>query len=187
MHKFLLPALALAALTAPALAATDVPLGHFRSVELSGGGHVTFRNGATQRVTLIKGSDKISRFTVRPNGQLEIHACNDNCPAQYDLDVEIVSPDANGLAVNGGGRIDAQGSFTARSTLDVAILGGGSINARAIPADKVNAAVKGGGNIQVAPASKLNAAIAGGGKITYWGNPAVTQAVVGGGEVSRGG
>ncbi|HEV2653088.1 MAG TPA: DUF2807 domain-containing protein [Rhizomicrobium sp.] len=187
MHRFLTSALAMAAMATPALAATDIPLPHFHSVQLMGGGHVTFRNGPVQRVTLIKGSSKITNFSIRDDGQLQIHVCDDNCPAHYDLNVEIVSPDVIGLAVRGGGHIEAQGTFPARQVLDVAVMGGGSIEARPIHADKVNAAIKGGGQVEVAPASSLNAAVAGGGSITYWGDPRVTQAVVGGGSVSRGG
>ena len=187
MNKFLIPACAMAAMATPALAATDIPLPHFHSVMLAGGGHVVFRNGPTQRVILIKGSSKITSFSIREDGQLQIHACDDNCPAKYDLNVEIVSPDVIGLAVRGGGHIEAQGTFQERQVLDVAVMGGGSIDARSIHADKVNAAIKGGGQVEVAPGSSLNAAVAGGGSITYWGDPHVTQAVVGGGTVERGG
>ena len=64
--------------------------------------------------------------------------------------------------------------------------GGGHIDMRAVHADTVDAAVDGGGHIQVYAANALHAAVSGGGRIQYWGNPQVSSAISGGGDVRQG-
>ncbi|HEY3639260.1 MAG TPA: DUF2807 domain-containing protein [Rhizomicrobium sp.] len=173
-------------LAAPVLAQTTVPVPSFNSVELEGGGRVAVKYGNEQQVRLIKGSTEYTHFTVEQDGQLRIDACNRNCPAHYDLEVEIMTPKIEGLAISGGGAIESVGEFPAPHKLGVAIDGGGTIDARALDAEDVSAAIDGGGMIRVKAEGKLTAAIDGGGLIRYWGNPKVTQAIDGGGEVSRG-
>src|SRR5215469_7473802 len=85
---------AIALCAAAASAAEVVPLPHFSGVGLRGGGHVVLKHGDVQRVTLLKGSTQFTRFRVESGGNgLEIDACNSNCPQQYDLEIEIVSPE----------------------------------------------------------------------------------------------
>src|SRR5579862_6105327 len=86
-------AAALAGLLVPAasFAAETVSLPHFSSVGLEGGGHVTIKYGPQQRVTLLKGSTQYTRLRVENGHSLNIEACNDNCPHQYDLEIEIVT------------------------------------------------------------------------------------------------
>ena len=171
----------------PVNAAEVVPLAHFDGVGLRGGGRVTLKFGPEQKVTLLKGSTQYTRFRIEHGGGLSIDACDDNCPSHYDLEIEIVSPNISAIAVEGGGSIKAEGSFPARGRLAVAISGGGEIDARAEPANAVDAAVNGGGAIKVAATGQLNAAVNGGGEIVYWGNPRVSQAVSGGGAIRRAG
>jgi hypothetical protein len=181
-----LSVIALAALVAgPALATEAVSVGHFSQVQLRGGGHVVVRHGATQSVSLIKGSTKYTRFHIRDGRELVIDACNGDCPNSYDLDIEIVSPEITGAAIDGGGEIVAQSGFPGQERLDLAVNGGGDIDMRPIGAAQVNAAVNGGGDIQLTATKQLNAAVSGGGDITYRGNPQVNEAVQGGGDVSR--
>jgi hypothetical protein len=170
---------------APVCAAEVVPLAHFNGVGLRGGGHVTLKYGPQQKVTLLKGSTQYTRFKIEQGGGLNIDACDDNCPMHYDLQIEIVSPDIGSIAIEGGGSIKVEGSFPARGRLDVAVSGGGEIDARAVSANAIDAAVNGGGEIEVAANGQLNAAVSGGGEIAYWGNPQVTQAVSGGGAILR--
>jgi hypothetical protein len=181
-----LSVIALAALVAgPALATEAVSVGHFSQVQLRGGGHVVLRHGATQSVTLLKGSSKFTAFNIRHGRELVIDACNDSCPHAYDLEIEIVSPDLDGVAIEGGGEIVAQGNFPGQDRLALAVNGGGDIDMRPISATAVDAAVNGGGDIQLTATKQLNAAVSGGGDITYRGNPQVSEAVQGGGDVSR--
>jgi hypothetical protein len=123
---------------------------------------------------------------VEPNGKLKIVTCDDRCPHTYRLRVEIQSPRVPDLGISGGGLINATGGFRPQPQVSVAINGGGKIDARAIEASNVLAAVNGGGEILVRPRSILSAAVNGGGHVRYWGNPRVSMAVHGGGAVSPG-
>jgi hypothetical protein len=184
MIRAALASIALSVLAGAAFAASDVAVGPFTNVNLRGGGHVVIHNGATQRVTLLKGSTQFTSFKLEGD-TLRIDVCAQDCPHIYDLQIEIVSPHILGLSIRGGGHMEAKGSFPHQHSISAAIAGGGEIDARAIPADEANAAVTGGGSVRVSPASDLHAAVTGGGEIRYSGHPHVTQAVLGGGSVER--
>lgn len=170
-----------------AFSASAVSVEPFRSVELRGGGRVILRHGASQRVTMIEGSTQFTRFHVKRDSQLVIEACDDNCPRRYDLEIEIVTPRVDGVAIEGGGKIESDRSFGHQEAIGVAIQGGGHIDVRSIDASHADAAVDGGGNIFLHTERSLEAAVNGGGNISYWGNPSVTSAVSGGGSVNKGG
>jgi len=177
--------LALAGLIAtPALAAETVPVGPFTKVQLRGGGHVVVKHGAPQRVTLLKGSTERTRLRIRNGNELVIDACQGLCFGRYDLEIEIVTPELDGAAIDGGGEIVAQSGFPSRDHFAAAVNGGGDIDIHAISAKSVDAAVNGGGDIVLTATHDLNAAVSGGGDITYHGNPQVSEAVEGGGSVS---
>jgi hypothetical protein len=142
--------------------------------------------GPAQRVTIIEGSSQITRMRVERDGQLQIDTCDERCPPMYRLRVEIQSPRAPSLGVNGGGMITTAGGFSPESHFAAAVNGGGRIDARSVEASEVSAAVNGGGEVLVHPRSELSAAINGGGHVRYLGNPAVSSAIHGGGSVSPG-
>jgi len=171
-------------MTGYSFAGTNVPVAPFKSIGLRGGGHVILRHGTTQHVTLLKGSMQFTSFDIRGN-ELTISACNTNCPSHYDLEIDIVSPAIDGVAIEGGGAIKSQGDFPKQGKIAAAVSGGGAIDIRAMAADEVDAAVNGGGEIMTKPLHALHAAVNGGGEISYWGNPEVTSAVNGGGSVSK--
>lgn len=193
-------AVLLAAAPQQASAQTVVPVPEFRSVELNGGGKVILRHGPVQRVTLIRGSTEITRVRVEGGerrrigkdsyvsnaDQLVIDACKRSCSG-YDLVVEVVTPSIEAIAINGGGRIAAEGRFPRQANVGMAVNGGGLIDARALPVSNVGAAVSGGGLIQTRAESTLGAAIQGGGAIRYWGDPTIGTSIDGGGTVTRGG
>jgi len=169
-----------------AFAQTAISVAPFNSVELRGGGHVVIRHGDVHRVTLLKGSTAFTSIRIRDGNQLVIDACNNECPALYDLQIEIVTPDIGAAAVEGGGAIESAGAFPNQRDIATAVRGGGSVDMRSIDAASATAAVSGGGNIQVKAESALTAAVNGGGRIVYWGNPNVTSVVNGGGSVGKG-
>ncbi len=185
--RYAVRAAAFAGLLVPAaaFAAEVVPLGHFDSVGLEGGGHVTVKYGPQQRVTLVKGSTQYTRLRVENGHSLNIAACNQRCPHQYDLEVEIVTPVLDAAAISGGGNIVANGSFPNVDSFSAAVNGGGDIDVHAVSAKTVHAAVSGGGGIHVTATAMLDAAVSGGGEIAYSGNPQVNEAVNGGGSVER--
>jgi len=173
------------AVAAPALATEVVPVGNFRSVQLSGGGTVSIVPGPVQRVTIVEGSSQFTRMRVEPDGKLKISTCDNRCPDHYRLRVVIQSPNVPDLGINGGGKIDAAGGFRAQSHLAAAVNGGGRIDARAVEVTSASAAVNGGGEVLVRPRASLSAAVNGGGNVRYWGNPTTSVAIRGGGNVSR--
>jgi Putative auto-transporter adhesin, head GIN domain len=184
------PLVLIASLAAlPAAAQTVVPVDRFDSIQLEGGGHVTLVHGATQQVKLIRGSTQYTRFHAKfgQPRKLVIEACNKDCPQQYDLEVEITTPDLESVAIEGGGHIESRGAFPGQQSITVAIDGGGNIDIRSIEAVSATAAIDGGGHVKLTARDNLTAAIDGGGHVEYWGNPKnVTRVVDGGGDVSKG-
>ncbi|HTW36887.1 MAG TPA: DUF2807 domain-containing protein [Rhizomicrobium sp.] len=163
----------------------DVPVGHFDSVELRGGGHVILRYGATERVTLISGSTQFTHFHIEDCGRLVINACTYDCPSHYDLEIQILAPHVNAVAIRGGGHIESVPGFPAQGAITAAIQGGGDIDLRTIDAANGTAAVDGGGKIRIHASRHLTAAVNGGGSIAYWGAAEVTSAINGGGSIHR--
>ena len=75
--RSILPLFTLAfAVSGPALATELVPVPPFRSVELRGGGNVVVVPGQVQRVTMVDGSTRFTRFRVEADGKLRIDTCN---------------------------------------------------------------------------------------------------------------
>ena len=177
-------ALALAGQARPAAAQTAVQVAAFDSIELRGGGVVTIRHGPRQRVTLLRGNTQVTGFRVNRQGQLRIDACRTSC-RDYDLRIEIVTPELDGAAIHGGGVIRAEGRFPDSGMLAIAITGGGAIDLTPIESGSVAASISGGGSIRTHARNSLLASINGGGSIGYRGDPSVTSAVNGGGAVSR--
>ena len=168
---------------APAAAQTPVSVPAFDTLELRGGGRVTVRHGPEQSVTLVRGDPAITRFAVDRHGRLRIDACIRTC-RNYDLRVEIVTPELEAVAIEGGGSIRADGRFPERGSLAIAVTGGGTIDMRAIPTADVAAAVHGGGSITTHARNSLAASINGGGSVRYLGDPSVSSAINGGGSVA---
>ena len=179
---FLLPLAA----SAPAVAQEVVPLPYFDSVELRGGGSVMIVPGPVERVTILDGSTQFTTFRIERDNQLKIDACNERCPEHYRLMIRIESPRVPSLAVAGGGTITTGLGFHPQASLAAAVRGGGRIDARALDAGEVAAAVDGGGDLLVRAESRLAAAVSGGGTIRYWGNPAVASSTRGGGSIQHG-
>lgn len=187
MTRSTLPLFAVALLaSAPGLAAETIPVPYFQSVQLRGGGNVVIVPGPTERVTIVEGSSRFTRFRVERGRQLKIDTCNNDCPRFYRLRIQIQSPNVPDLAVSGGGAITVQNGFRPQRQLSAAVSGGGRVDARAVEAVDVSAAVKGGGELLVRARSSLAGAVSGGGLIRYWGNPRVATAIRGGGAVRPG-
>lgn len=172
----------------------------FRSIELNGGGRVLLRHGPVQRVRVLEGDIRVSDVRVKPAerrrvggntytsnpDQLVIDVCRQSCDGNYNLVVEVVTPSIEAIAVKGGGQIEAAGRFPRQGNIGIAVHGGGEIDARALPASNVGAAVSDGGTILTRAEGSLGAAIQDGGTIRYWGDPVVGTAIDGGGTVTRG-
>jgi hypothetical protein len=186
---------------APATGEERVPVGPFRTIELHGGGRAILHYAPVQQVRIVEGSSRVSDIYLsdqsgdrgyppegernRADDRLAIDACRERCPPNYRLVVEIDTPDFDGISTRGGGQIDLAPGFPHRDSLNAAISGGGTVDARSIAAIKANAAVNGGGDILLGRVERLAAAVSGGGRILYHGDPKVISAVRGGGVIER--
>ena len=175
----------LAAAVTAAAEPSIVKLEPFDAVELRDGGSVVVRPGAVRQATFLRGSARYSSAEVS-NRRLIITSCARPCPPDYDLEVEVSTPELAAVAVANGGSIEVHGAFPVQSTLAVAVEQGGALDVRALAADEVTAAVHSGGWILTTPRRSLLASVADGGVITYWGEPQVQSAVEHGGNVGRG-
>ncbi|HZU51921.1 MAG TPA: DUF2807 domain-containing protein [Sphingomicrobium sp.] len=169
----------------PVLATELVPVENFRSVELRGGGMVEVVPGPVEQVTIVEGSSRFTRMHVEDGSRLVINTCDERCPANYRLRVQIESPRVPDLAVDAGGGMFAERGFAPQSHLNAAVNGGGRIDVRSVDAASVAAAVNGGGELLVRARNSLSAAVNGGGHVRYAGNPVTSVAIHGGGAVTR--
>jgi hypothetical protein len=165
---------------------TNVPVSAFKALEVQNGAHVVLRHGEKLRVTVIQGSTTESAIRVDEGKKLLIDRCPDGCPRGYRLEVEVVAPEIDAVAVTDGGWLRCQGSFPEQADLAAAVSSGGTLDVRSMSVDDVSAAVQHGGRILTQPRGSLAAAISQGGAILYWGKPDVHQSIVQGGVVSRG-
>lgn len=180
---------------APATAQVNVPVGPFRMIELDGGGRVLVRHAEVQRVRIVQGNARISnihvsnqRGSVGHNGngpRLVIETCANRCPIGYRLEVEIDTPDLDGLGVIGGGLIEVAPGFPRDDSFAVGVKGNGKIDARSVTAGQVAAGVSGDGEISLGPADALVAGVNGKGRILYRGHPRLTSGVQGGGRIEQ--
>lgn len=173
-------------IAAPVAAQTIVSVTPFRAIELHDGGHVTLRHGATQTVTLLKGSTDCAQFTVADGGWLVIDKYKAGCPRKYELEIEIITPDIAEILVADGGRIQIRGSFPRQAEIKTVVRNGGTIDIRTMVADKIIASVDEGGRIFVTPRIVLSASVAGGGQIIYWGDARIESSVRHGGAITKG-
>jgi hypothetical protein len=167
-------------------AQTPVQVAQFHAIEAGNGAHVTVRYGATQRVTMVKGSKEYSRISVTRGGTLLIDNCPDHCPRGYELEIEIVTPILSSVSLTSGGRIEGRGTFPRQAEIDVDVAHGGTIDIRPLVVDRVTASVNQGGRILTVSETSLVATVNQGGFIAYWGHAKVSSSISHGGVVTEG-
>lgn len=179
--------LLVAVLSASSMAAqTVVPVAPFRSIELHRGrGHVLVRHGQTQRVTIVDGDLQFTRVRV-DDGRLIIENCKPDCPRNYRLRLEIITPQLEAVSVSNGGMVQSAGAFPVQAAIEADVDNGGMIDIRSIAADMVDASVDSGGAILTNARQTLTATVHSGGNITYWGDARVRRSVRDGGVVKKG-
>jgi hypothetical protein len=176
----------LTALPALASAETVVPVDRFNALELHGGGTVTIRQAAVQRVTVIEATSDRARVEVvdrGDGGRLILAPCRGACWGHNHFEVLVETPVMRSVSIMGGGHIVAEGNFAPQGAVSAVIHGGGVIDLKTMPAQSASAAIHGGGKILVAAQNSLSASIAGGGSIRYVGQPSVSSSIHGGGSV----
>ena len=173
---------ALAALAAPAAAQTPVDVPRFGGVSVHGGGDVTVRHGAVQRVSFTATHPDLVEIKVE-RGKLVISPCRRSCRNQR-LKVEVVTPTLDSAAIHGGGHLRIERGFPRRDDLALAVHGGGRLDAARAEADDVSAAIHGGGVIVTDAPRSLAASIHGGGVIKTGAPASLAVAIHGGGTVN---
>jgi len=109
------------AVAAPAFAAEVVPVQEFRSVELRGGGAVAVVPGPAERVTIVEGSSQFTHMRVERDGQLRIDTCDERCPPNYRLRVEIRRHNPVGDTLFLGGRVTRKWAEDERHLVELAL------------------------------------------------------------------
>jgi hypothetical protein len=104
------------AATFAATAEVVVPVPHFDSIELRGAGHVTLRHGDGERVTIVQGNPGYTHFHVDSrirfgHQTLVIDTCVQDCPSGYAPEIEVETPHAGAISVEGSGTIDRAPGF----------------------------------------------------------------------------
>lgn len=176
----------IAAASAPAFAQPpEAPSpASFQSIVLRGGGVVTVRYGPTRRVTVASANPN---RPIRTDGEeLVIERCSRPCPQGHRIEVEIVTPEIDRLAVSDGGLIQLAGRFPGQAAITASVSNGGTVDIRPLEADRVSADVSQGGRILARPVRALAASISDGGNIIHWGDAEVASSVRRGGAVVRG-
>jgi hypothetical protein len=173
---------------ASSASAQNVSVARFRSVQLQNGGQVVLRHGQTQRVRLVAGSLDCTQIRVDGGQQLRIdnHGGGAGCGRHERLEIEVITPMLEGVAVANGGIIRSVGDFPSQSDIAVAVEQGGGIDLRSMVVDAVDASVQSGGRISVSARQTLTATVESGGIVKYWGDPRVRESIRNGGVVARG-
>ncbi len=159
-----------------------VSLPAFNALALKGGGTVTVTASSDYSVNVVEGGERVELFM--DGNSLQIR-CRNPCRGNVKRILTVTVPAIESVAIAGGGRITFEQGFEAQGELHAAVVGGGTIDAFAVQARDVNAAVTGGGSLKVTASDSLNAAVVGGGSIVYDGDPEVATSTIGGGSVSR--
>jgi hypothetical protein len=185
---------ALASVMAASAAYADqvVPVGHFHSVSIEGFGRITLIPGAQQRVVLKKGDTKNTEIRIKDNGDLVFKSCPSHgwfgwvnaCPDNYELDVEITTPEISGVDISGSGKIESRPGFAPQPKFAIDISGSGNVDAMNIPVGGASVSISGSGKVRVNAHDKLSVDIAGSGSVIYAGHPQISQSIAGSGSVT---
>jgi hypothetical protein len=158
----------------------------FRSLELRNGSHAFLRYGPTPRVTFLKGNPDETQVTIVSGDRLVVDKCKSKCTGEYELEIEIVTPELGSITLAHGGWIQSRGSFPRQAAIDVTVDNGGTIDIRSMSVANVKASVLSGGRILTTPLTAMAATVVQGGNITYWGDARVTQSIEHGGVIEKG-
>lgn len=169
----------------PIAAQSAIQVAPFQSIELHDGTHATVSYGATQTVTMVKGSLDCAQFTVT-RARLVIEKHQRGCSRKYDFEVHIVTPNISEVMIANGGRLQVKDSFPRQPEIKAVVIQGGSIDLRTVVVDRVTASIEEGGRILVRPHIVLTASIESGGQIIYWDDPSVKPSIKNGGIIAKG-
>jgi hypothetical protein len=174
----------------------------FTKVDCGGSLHCDVTHGDKIAVE-VTADDNILPLVVTEvkNGELQAHLKDVvSATTKNTIEVKIVMPKLDGLAMNGSGQLTASdvpsssldvkvngsGAVVAKGKADklsATVNGSGSIDASAAEAANVSATINGSGNAKLNATTTLNATVNGSGSIAYTGAAKVEQAVHGSGSI----
>ena len=160
----------------------NITQSNFDGLELRGGGDVHIQHGRTFSVNR---EAEAEGWIVGLDGDTLVLECDRQCRDKNADTIVVTLPSIDNIAITGGGDMMIDGDFPNTNELNIALVGGGDIDARSVQANEVNISIVGGGEIDVAAATELNVSIIGGGEIGYVGSPEVNRSVIGGGQVRQ--
>jgi hypothetical protein len=163
-------------------ASTFIPQPRFDGISIAGGGEVIIRRGSSHGIRIVRGDPAALEITSTRQSGLSIR-CRPNACRHLAPRVEVTTPFAGALAVNGGGYMLVERGFGPQRDLALSVRDGGHIDTTALAASSVAASVSGGGNIETRAGASLAASVRGGGAISYYGAPRVATSIQGGGAV----
>ncbi|MAK60767.1 MAG: hypothetical protein CMK09_07295 [Ponticaulis sp.] len=153
-----------------------------KSVSLRGGGEIIIKRGDVHAFENT-GTSEGWQYGYDDGGI--VVGCDKDCRRSGDASATVYMTELEDIALTGGGSMRTEGQFDHVRELNLAITGGGEIQAETAPADEVNVSIVGGGEISVAAERELNVSIVGGGQINYLGSPEINRSIIGGGSVER--
>lgn len=176
-------------------------VGEFRSVSVSSSANVRITIGPERSVRVTTDDNLIDKVVTRvEDGRLEIGHERGSYHHRVKLEVEITTPQLEGVAISGSGDVHAEaldsalfkatiagsGSIHAKGRcdrLEATIAGSGDLRLEELIARAVEVRIAGSGDARVHAHESLSASISGSGDIRYRGQPAVTKSIAGSGSV----
>lgn len=177
-------------------------VGAFHIVHANGPMNVNIRTGTTASLTFHARADVLPLLTSEVKDGVLTIGINDTGKDDIgDITVTVITPNIDGVTLNGSGNVDVQGvksadfsglingsgNLTANGSADAAaftVEGSGNIEAKDLLATSTTVKIAGSGNANVNAAKKLDATVEGSGDIRYTGKPGeVGQHMSGSGSV----
>ncbi len=145
----------------------NIPVSEFSRISMSRSGTVYVTQGNTTKVEVLASDDVIEDLDIEVRGN-ELLIKNKRTKgwggSNGKLEVFVVTPDVEGFAVSGSGKIIAENKIKS-SNLNLAISGSGRVIS-SVDAESIKIAISGSGNAELSGTSKsLSAAISGSGGV----------------------
>ena len=159
----------------------------FGEIAASAGTDVTLERADGYR--LVFDGDARARTTYEVDGDTLRVTCRKvrmgRCARGDRGAVTVYAPTVAALSASSGAVLAAKGDFESVPSLTVRVSSGGTVDARAVVARRVDAKATSGGDARVAASGVLTARASSGGSIRYEGEPQAEVSTSSGGSVRR--
>jgi Putative auto-transporter adhesin, head GIN domain len=175
-------------------------VGAFTKVEARGAIELDFTGGSGPKVEIQGDDNLISHVTTKVSGGRLVLDTVGSMRPSLPLVAKVSAPSIDAIDGNGATKIrarnltgpelsvDVSGASDAElsgavGSLDLNLSGAGSIDTRALAADKVTIHVSGAGDVHIGAPKTLDVHISGAGSVDYAGHPTITQSISGAGSI----